>query len=340
MGMMRACHSKMLYYNITKHARSFPSLMNKPFCLRLMLAVLVAIAGFAAAPPAMAKQLNVVATIRPLYALVLAVGDGVLQPVQLIGGNQSAHTFQFKASDARKLQDADVVFWIGPALETTLQAPIANLAQQARVVSMMAGRELDLIELRGADASPTGFDPHIWLSTANARAMVDVIARTLIELDPDNREIYEKNTRVAKNRIKSLKRQMTKFLQPARNTPFIAQHDGFAYLVREFGLNQQGYISETLNREPGARHIAELRALISQGAVRCLFVEAQISPKLARLLASETGVRLGELDALGLGLDDSPTLYARIMQKNARALLKCLKPASTAPAAVDTNPAQ
>ena len=292
--------------------------MRSFFPARLVWAFLAATFVFGTNLGVQAKELNVVATIRPLYALVLAVSDGVFVPEQLIDANLSAHTLQFRASDARKLENADVVFWIGPALETALEVPIVNLARWAQVVAMMDAPGLDLIELAGGD------DPHIWLSTANARAMVDTIARTLIEADPDNREVYEKNARVAKNRIKNLKRQMTKFLGDVKNTPFIVQHDGFAYLVREFGLNQQGYIRETVDREPGARHISELRALIDHNDVRCLLGEPQVTSKLARQLASEPGMRLGTLDALGLDLDDSPTLYARIMQKNARALLKCL----------------
>ena len=271
---------------------------------------------------AAAKELKVVASIRPIYALVLAVGDGAITPQLLMPGNASAHDFQLRTSDAKMIEKSDILFWVGPEMEKSLSKPIATLAGGANVVTLMDKKSIALIPYD--DGGNGASDPHIWLAPINAMAIVDIISKTLINADPANKEIYEKNAKVAKNRIKSLRRQMIKFLKNVKDVPFVTQHDGFSYLVREFGLNQRGNIVDIKGSDAGAKHIVELRKIIKDDKVKCIFTEPQMTSQMAVSISTDMGVRLGELDAMGADLDESPTLYARIMQKNARALLKCL----------------
>lgn len=80
---------------------------------------------------------GVVATIKPLHSLVAGVMEGVGEPDLLIPGTMSPHSFTLKPSDARALERARVVFWIGPDLETALERPIETLSGGATVQSMM-----------------------------------------------------------------------------------------------------------------------------------------------------------------------------------------------------------
>lgn len=288
--------------------------------------VIVALIFAALLPsPANAKQINVVASIRPIYALVLAVGDGVIAPQLILPGGASAHDFQLRPSDVKKIANADILFWVGPTLETTLTKPIATHRANAQVVTLLEDKSIALLPY-GYGQNGTDMDPHIWLTTINAIAIVDIIAKTLIDADPDNESIYKKNAKLAKNRIKSLRRQMIKYLKDISGVPFVVQHDGFSYLFAEFKLNQRGSIAGIKGSDTGARHITNLKKLILDENIKCIFTEPQMASQMAKSLSSDSGVRLGELDGMGVDLDDSPTLYVRIMQKNARALLKCLNP--------------
>ena len=290
--------------------------------LKIIIAISALIIVTAHSAYATAKELKVVASIRPIYALVLAVSDGVIAPQLLMPATASAHDFQLKASDARMIEKSDIIFWVGPEMEKSLSKSIATLAANANVVTLMDEQSMMLIPYDDSNTS----DPHIWLATINAVAIIDAISKTLIKADPGNKDIYEKNTRVAKNRIKSLRRQMVKILKTIKDVPFVTQHDGFSYLIREFGLNQRGNIVNIQGSDAGARHIVELKKLIKNEQVKCIFTVPQMTSQMAKSISLDMGVRLGELDAMGVDLDESPTLYARIMQKNARALLKCLNP--------------
>src|SRR5512134_3448441 len=81
---------------------------------------------------------RVVATIKPIHSLVAAVMQGVGEPRLLIAGGASPHTYQLKPSDARALQNADVIFWVGQDLERFLEKPLASLPKTARVIGLAA----------------------------------------------------------------------------------------------------------------------------------------------------------------------------------------------------------
>ena len=74
--------------------------------------------------PAVAAP-KVVVSIVPIHSLVAGVMKGVGEPSLLIPVGTSPHTYNLKPSDARSLQSADLVVWVGEGLENYLQKPLA-----------------------------------------------------------------------------------------------------------------------------------------------------------------------------------------------------------------------
>lgn len=83
-----------------------------------------------------AEEVRVVATINPVHSLVSGVMAGIGEPHLIVRGAMSPHDFSLRPSDAGMLEDADVVFLIGEAMETSIAGPIASLAADARVVEL------------------------------------------------------------------------------------------------------------------------------------------------------------------------------------------------------------
>ena len=88
----------------------------KSFLVPLMASVAIAAAasGATAAP-------DVVVSIKPVHSLVAAIMQGVGEPQLIVDGAASPHTYNLRPSNARKLEKADVVFWVGPGLEAFLE---------------------------------------------------------------------------------------------------------------------------------------------------------------------------------------------------------------------------
>ena len=79
-------------------------------------------------------DVKVIASIKPVHSLVAAVMEGIGKPELLVEGAGSPHTYSLKPSQAKKLQEADLVFWMSHDLEAFLEKSIEGIAKNAKSV--------------------------------------------------------------------------------------------------------------------------------------------------------------------------------------------------------------
>jgi zinc transport system substrate-binding protein len=277
---------------------------------------------------------SVVATIKPVHALVAGVMAGIAEPDLLIAGARSPHDAALKPSQARALDGADLVFWIGPGLETFLERPIRTLAGTAQVVSLAEAPGVGLLPARegGAwedahahgDGEHSHFNMHAWLDPVNAQAMVKAIRDALSALDPAHAEAYGRNAEALEERLADLDAELARLLGPVRGIPYVVLHDAYPNLEARYGLSPVGAIAVSPGRPPSARRIAEIRRTIMELGAACVFAEPQYSTALVETVIAGTAARMGVLDPLGADLDPGPDLYFTLMRRNAESLRRCL----------------
>jgi zinc transport system substrate-binding protein len=85
---------------------------------------------------AVGAEMNVVASIKPVHALVAGVMTGVGTPELIVAGSASPHSYSLKPSQAAALQEASLVFWIGHDLETFLDKPLDTIAKDGVSISL------------------------------------------------------------------------------------------------------------------------------------------------------------------------------------------------------------
>jgi zinc transport system substrate-binding protein len=304
------------------------------------LAALLAATGavaLSAAPLAAAPR--VVASIFPVQALVAEIMDGVAEPALLIRPGSTPHGYQMRPSDSAALNDADLIVWVGPSLETFLVRPLAALGDEARIVELLDAAGVTLLEARQGGVWGSGhaigghdhdrdhgsIDPHIWLSPANARAMADAVAVALAEIDPDNAASYAANAKATGARLSELEEELRQVLGPVRDRPFVVAHDAYQYLEHAFGLTAVGAITISPDRQPGARRLVELRETLLERGVVCILTEPQLPSGLADVLVEGTSIGTAVLDPEGTSAwQGGEGTYLQLMRLNARAMAECL----------------
>lgn len=113
-----------------------------------MRALVMAAAGVALSLAPAKAQPKVVVSIKPLHDIVAGIMDGIGTPRLLLPAGATPHSYSMRPSDARALRNANVVFWIGPTLESFLEKPLKVLARRARVVALSNARGLILHRVR------------------------------------------------------------------------------------------------------------------------------------------------------------------------------------------------
>jgi len=289
------------------------------------------------ASPANADGINVVVSIKPVHSLVAAVMVGVDTPHLLVKGAGSPHAFALKPSDARALQNAQVVFWMGKGMETFLTGPIGSVATNAQIVSLAATPDIVLLPTReggtwqhhdhdesNANDHPEEFDWHIWLDPQNAGAMVTAIVTQLSAIDTANQEIYRQNGAALTKRIDRLDKEIRAIIDTVRDKPFVVFHDAYQYFEAHYGIHAAGSITISPDIPPGAARLARMRDKVRTLNSVCVFSEPQFRPKAVAILTEGTGARAGVLDPLGANLAAGPDQYFELMRGLATSLRNCL----------------
>ncbi|MCU7852148.1 MAG: zinc ABC transporter substrate-binding protein [Candidatus Thiodiazotropha sp. (ex Monitilora ramsayi)] len=293
--------------------------------------------------PLIQAEPKVVVSIKPIHSLIAGLMRDIGEPLLLIDDNQSPHNMSLRPSNARALNEADLIVWIGSSLEPSLSRLLDSHNHDAEVVSMIDTPGLLLLPMRvnhdwethqhiehhqkvnnhSASGTQT-WDNHIWLSPDNAILMVRHLTQVLIRLDELHSEQYLKNSRSLINRLQALDRDLASRITAVHETPFIVFHDAYHYFEQHFQLNAVGSVSVSPERLSGARHIHDLRQKIRHLNARCVFTEPQFEPKLVRTLVDGTQVRIGQLDPLGQALPSGPDTYFTLMQRLSENLIECL----------------
>jgi zinc transport system substrate-binding protein len=283
---------------------------------------------------------DVVASIKPLHSLAARLMQGVAEPKLLVDGAASLHSFSLKPSQARALEEAELVLWAGPALETFLHDPLEALAQDALIVEAMALPGMLLLAPREGGAweghgdhedeqdhdHEGAVDGHLFLDPANAMTLAAALAAALVELDPDHAAAYSANAAALQAELEALDREVTEMLAPVRERPFVVFHDAYQYFERRYDLAALGSITVSPEQPPGARRLAEIRDRIEALGALCVFAEPGFEPALVETVLAGTGARSGVLDPEGIALDPGPALYGSLMRGLAQSLRECLLP--------------
>ena len=296
-------------------------------------------------------EINVVASVKPVHSLVSGVMDGVGKPDLIVQGSASPHTYSLRPSQARQLEDADLVFWMGHELESFLEQPLEAIATKAHVVELIDSSKLKKIQMReggmfdahahddhdeheghddhdeheGHDDHGHGeFDVHVWLDPENAKVLVNEIKLALIELDPVNASKYEANSNKMNMKLDQLIDEVTNKLESEQGKGYVVFHDAYQYFEQRFGMSAVGSITVSPEVVPGANRIRELKEKINELNAHCVFSEPQFEPKLVSTVIEGTQANTGVLDPLGASIKDGPELYFTLIRNMADSLHECL----------------
>lgn len=267
-------------------------------------------------------DIKVVASIKPLALIAQeVVGDqGVVEI--LLPTAASPHDYPLKVSDIRRLQEADLVLWIGPELEAFLQRPLGNIPVQKQISSFqLAGLHWPKEQhVQNNDDHHHGRDPHLWLDPQNAIVIARALAAKLVKINPEAETFYLANTERFVRDTEALNKQLSELLTPVSSRGFAVYHEGYQHFVTRFRLHQLGYVTFSPEQRPGAKHLYQLRNQLKGNAV-CLFAEPYYDRRKASELADDLGLLLGVLDPIG---NENTQSYKELLDSMANALLACL----------------
>ena len=281
-------------------------------------------------------EVKVLTSIKPLQLIAAAVQDGVAIPEVLLPPGASPHNYALRPSDVRKVQSVDLLYWIGPDMEGFLPRVLNGRTLPSVAVQDLPGLKLrhfaednhshaEEADEHDHDHRPGSLDAHLWLSPINARVIATKMAADLSAADPENAARYQSNLKAFDERLDALDLRLKKRLAGIEGKPYFVFHEAFDYFEDAYGLKHAGVFSVAAEVQPGAQHVAAMRARLQEVGKTCVFSEPPLRPRLAETLVAGLPVKLAELDALGGYTPATAQGYEQVLEKLGNDLAGCLE---------------
>jgi zinc transport system substrate-binding protein len=228
----------------------------------------------------------VLSSVMPLQLIVQNVGGNAVTAELLAPASVSPHDFQLRPSDVQRVLSADLVFWVGPMLETYLHK---LLRKQSNATAFYPDLK-------------TNEDPHVWMDADEVQSIARRVARLLSDRLPSRGAYFHANAARFSSEFRQYDKELQAEIDRNERRPYLLLHDGFSRFERHYGLPAGEMVMSGSDRLPGARHIVELRARLLAGEFACVFREPQYASAMLNALVAGLDIPVIEIDPLGANM--------------------------------------
>ena len=247
------------------------------------------------------QKLRVIATIFPIYDFARNIGGDKINITMLLPPGIDAHHYELKPEDIVKVSKTDIFLFTNFEMEPWAYKIINAAERNTNMLAIEPGSGAVLLPLNEEkeeqDNHVSRFDPHIWLDMDNAQKMVDNIAVAFIKKDSRNSDYYLRNAHNYKLKLIAMDQRYRTELTRCKTKTFLhAGHWAFAYLAKRYNLNYIAAYNVSADAEPSPQKMVNLIEQVKRESVPYIYYESMINPRLAEMIARETGAGLLKLN--------------------------------------------
>lgn len=263
------------------------------------------------------KKLVVYASFYPMYDFAKKIGGNEVKVVNMTPAGTEPHDYEPTSDDLKGLSKADVFVYNSDAMEHWAKTVIKSVDNKNLTVVKAAA---NVQQLKG---NASQMDPHTWLSIRNAIKEMDTIKEAFIKKDPAHKEVYQKNYAAYAKQMKALDQEYTKALAKDKGKSIVVAHQAFGYLCRDYDLKQIPIEGLVPDSEPDSLKMKQIIDQVKDRKIKVIFYEELVSPKVAKVIADETGTQVRVLNTLE-GLSNKEIKegkdYISVMKENLKQL--------------------
>ena len=286
-----------------------------------------AIALFALLAPALAqaeKPLQVGVTLHTYYSWVANVVQGTdVKVVAILPGEIDAGNYQPSPKDIARLATLDALVINGIGHDDFVPEMVkASGNTRLKILKPNDGTPL----MPGAHGEAV--NPHTFLSFTNAIQQTYFIAHALGALRPKLAEKFNSNAHAYARRLRAIKAAAAAKLVNPKITRVVTVHDGYSYLMQEFGIEIAGVVQPAHGLTPSAAELQHMIDLMKREKIQVVLTEESFPAPLLRTLQEATGAKVFIISHIATGTY-APDEFEKGMQKNVDTLVQALTQGAT-----------
>ena len=256
------------------------------------------------------NKIEVMTSIYPIEQFAKIIGGDKVNVRTMVPDGAEPHDFEPKAKDIVKLNESDLFIYNGLQMENWVDKVIKNV-ENKNLVIVNSSQNADVIANTEDEHDHEGHehvdhsghnhgqeDPHIWLGLDEATKQCALIRDALVKIDPKNKSYYEGNYNNFATELKNLKEEYKEKFDSKNKKDFITGHAAFAYLCRDFGLEQRSLEGVFGEGEVTPKQLKNLVEYCKVNNIKTVFMPETASEKLSQTLANEVGAKVVKISSL------------------------------------------
>ena len=298
----------------------FTSQLLLAFPISFFLLIIIFSQNSAAQTTKNPKKILTTFTIIQDMAQNVAGNAAVVESITKPGAE--IHDYEPTPLDIVKAQSADLVLWNGFGLERWFEKFFKNVKNiQSKILT-------EGIEPIGIGEGPyTGrANPHSWMSPTNAIIYTENIRKALVELDPENAEVYNLNASNYTQKLRAVDKLLKEKLAliPEEQRWLVTCEGAFSYLIRDYSMRELFLWPVNADEEGTPRQIQKVIDKVRLHKIPTCFSESTISDRAMRQVSAESGAKYSGVlyvDSLTDRTGVAPT-YLELLSYNAETIIK------------------
>lgn len=238
------------------------------------------------------------------YLLERIVGDAA-EVNSLLSSGDNPENFDPSMSTILSLGKSRAYFLIG---NLGFEQAMASRIREANPTLSMVDSSKGVKVLHGTHGdcnidhvhAHSDIDPHVWSSARNARIIARNMYMAMVEIDPDNRDLYTSNYEALDQSLDSLDHAISDILAAHTGEAFMVWHPSLSYFADDYGLEQIAVGAE--NKELSVRDMKEVIEHAREHKAKVLFLQPEYDGNRSATLNSEIGAATVTINPLGYDL--------------------------------------
>ncbi|CCW30059.1 Periplasmic chelated iron-binding protein yfeA precursor [Xenorhabdus nematophila F1] len=254
------------------------------------------------------KKFRVVTTFTIIQDMAQNIAGDAAIVESITKAGAEIHDYQPTPKDIIKAQRADLILWNGLNLERWFERFFENM-KDIPVAIITEGITPLPIREGPYNKNP---NPHAWMSPINALIYIENIRKALVQYDPANAEIYNRNAKIYAERIAQLDIPLRERLSriPADQRWLVTSEGAFSYLTHDYGFKEVYLWPINAEEQGSPQQVRRVIDTVRTHKIPVVFSESTVSDKPAKQVSKETGAHYGGVlyvDSLSTSKGPVPT---------------------------------
>ena len=267
-----------------------------------------------------AWPLKIGVTLHPYYSWTANVVGNLpgYEVRALLPGDIDAGDYQPRPEDIKRMADLDVLIVNGIGHDDFIQ-PMIRAAGNKKLVVIRPNETTPQIH----SARGNSVNSHTFISFTNAIQQTYAIQKALAALRPQDAVALQRNAGEYARRLRLIKSKGAQQLAEAKITRVVTVHDGYGYLLQEFGLEVAGVVQPAHGLTPSAAELRDMVKLLQREKIKVIFSEETFPQPMLKVLRDEAGVKVYIITHIASG-EYTADKFEREMQRNVDTMIRAL----------------